>query len=61
MELPGTGGLMAVEQALMQLPDRIAKPGELQGAELDTGEVIAIRYQPGPGSVAGGGPDLRRL
>ena len=47
VQIEGTGGLAALEQALMQLPDRIPQPGELLGREFDGGGKIGQAGQPG--------------
>jgi hypothetical protein len=39
VQIKGPGGLAAVDQALMQLPDRIPQPGELLGRKFDGGRV----------------------
>ncbi len=47
MQIKGPGGLAAVDQALMQLPDRIPQPGELLGREFDGGGGTGQAGQPG--------------
>ena len=42
-----TGGLLAMQQPVMQLPHRIAKPGKLHGSWLAAAGVLGTRGQPG--------------
>ncbi len=47
VQIDGPGGLAAVEQALMQLPDGIPKPGELLRRKFDSGGESGQAGQPG--------------
>ena len=57
VQIPGTGGCAAMAQPLMEFPDRIAQPGQLEGTQVHGAFGGSHAGQPVSGGGSGG---LRR-